>query len=139
VHYCSLRRPDCAAADLSVTRDQPYPPSGQEALRANFYLVRRVFEVVDMRRLIAIGTNDRNIYFVVRFSDIPECMAFVESLDAVRMAIAQSRANRNEATSWTSEVIPGPSTFNIGSRAGNSRANSRRRRQRFIRLAFRPT
>jgi hypothetical protein len=92
-----------------------------------------------MRQLIAIGTSDRNRYFVVRFPGIPECLAFAESLEAVGAATAQGRANRNEATRWTTQVIPEPSTFNIGPRARSLQANSRPRGRRLTRLAFRST
>jgi hypothetical protein len=96
-------------------------------------------EVVEMRQLIAIGTSDRNRYFVVRFPGIPECMAFAESLEAVRAATARGRARRNEATRWTNEVIFEPSTFNIGPHARSLQAKSRRRGRRLTRLAPRST
>jgi hypothetical protein len=92
-----------------------------------------------MRQLIAIGTSDRNRYFVVRFPGIPECMSFAEKLEAVWAATAQGRANHNEATRWTTEVIPEPSTFNIGPCARSLQANSRRRGRRLTRLTLRST
>jgi len=92
-----------------------------------------------MRQLVAIGSNDRNKYFVLRFPGLPECMAFVESLEAVRAATALDRGYRHESTSWTSEVIPGPSTFSTGPCPRSSHANSRRRRRHLLRLAFRST
>jgi predicted RNase H-like HicB family nuclease len=76
-----------------------------------------------MRQLIAIGFRGPKRSFVKTFPDLPECVAFAESLESVRAAAAEGLAYLNEAPQPTPEPRSESSPLEVGSRARGSLRN----------------
>jgi predicted RNase H-like HicB family nuclease len=64
-----------------------------------------------MRQFFAVVFEELDGEFVVTFPDLPECVTFVESLEAAPVAAAEALADRLLKLEWIGESIPEPSTY----------------------------
>ena len=64
-----------------------------------------------MRQFVAVVFKDPDGDFVVIFPDLPECVTFVESLEAAPAAAAEALADRLLKLEWIGKTIPEPSTY----------------------------
>jgi hypothetical protein len=78
-----------------------------------------------MRQLVAIGFADPDGYFIATFSDIPQCVAFVESLQGVCEPSPDKRDG--DIFAWSSTTL---ARRRAKSEKRRSRRHHRRRRPR---------
>ena len=64
-----------------------------------------------MRLFFAIVFEESDGDFVVTFPDLPECVTFVESLEAAPAAAAEALDDRLLKLEWIGKAIPEPSTY----------------------------
>jgi len=92
-----------------------------------------------MRKLIAVCFRDPDRSCVATFPDLRECIAFVESIEALRAGAAGNPDYRIETLEWTGRAISKPPTFNAVARPRSPHWNSRQHRRYRLRLLFRQT
>jgi predicted RNase H-like HicB family nuclease len=68
-------------------------------------------EAIAMRQFFAIVFEESDGDFVVTFPDLPECVTFVESLEAAPAAAAEALDDRLLKLEWIGKAIPEPSTY----------------------------
>jgi hypothetical protein len=80
-----------------------------------------------MGRSIAIEFSDSDKCFVLTFSDLPECIAFLESLETVRGATSDDRTQSQIIEERRGETSLGSAVSMFSERARTSKRKEQRR------------
>jgi len=96
---------------------------------------------IAMGQSIAIEFSDSDTCFILTFSDLPECVVFLQSLEDVRGASANDRIQYQMGEERRGETSPGSPVLTFRERPRTSKRKAQRRlrsRRRLARSSLRP-